>query len=129
MLHKVISMLLIVTLLQMAAWPTVFAEQKEVASPEQIKASVVKLGVGVEARVTVKLRNNTKVKGFIYQSGENDFVVVDKTGEKRTIAYSDVARVEGKNLSTGTKVAIGVAIGVGIAIAAAAILAKALEGY
>ncbi len=94
-------------------------------SIEKVKRNIDKLGVGEKARATVKLKSGTKLKGYVYQAGENDFVIADaKTGQKTTVAYSDVQQVKGKNLSTGVKIAIGVGIGaaavivlMGIAIA------------
>ena len=85
--------------------------KKETPSVEKIKKSIDKLGVGEKARTTVKLKDGRKFKGYIYQTNENDFVLVEKSGQKITIAYADVAGVKGKNLSTGTKIAIGVGIG------------------
>lgn len=83
---------------------------------EKVKRSVEKLGVGEKARTTVKLKDGTTHKGYVYQANEDTFVVVDgKTGQKTTIAYADVRAIKGHNMSTGAK------IGLGIGIAAATI--------
>ena len=51
---------------------------------EQVKSSLGKLGVGESARVEVKLRDGTRLKGYIREAGEDSFVVVDrKTGRAR----------------------------------------------
>ena len=50
---------------------------------------------------------------------DGSFVVANvKTGGATTVAYADVTRVKGHNLSSGAKVGIGIGIGVGIAIVA-----------
>ncbi len=80
-----------------------------------MKAGIVQLGVGEESYVTVKLRDKTKLAGYISEAREESFVVTDlKTSEATTVAYADVKKVKGHNLSTGAKVAIGVGIGVAV---------------
>jgi len=92
-------------------------------STEEIKASILKIGVGETARVEVKLRDNKRVKGYVYQAGKDNFIVRDsKTGADTTIPYSEVSAVKGKGMSKGAKIAIGVGIGLAAAIAVAAIL-------
>jgi hypothetical protein len=71
----------------------------------------VKLGTGSDARVEVKLRDKTKLKGHISDVGSESFAVVDdKTGSATTVTYRQVKQVKGNNLPTGVKIAIGVAI-------------------
>lgn len=90
-------------------------EDKERKHTEKVKESVIKLGQGPEARVTVKLKNGTKVKGYISQiDGSKFFVVDDATGAATEIPYPQTKQVKGNNLSTGVKVAIGVGIVLGI---------------
>ena len=79
---------------------------------ERARAGVKKVGVGRDARVEVKLRDNTKVKGYVSAAGEDSFTVIDqKTGATRTVAYADVTHVKkpGGGLSTRTWVIIGAA--------------------
>jgi hypothetical protein len=81
---------------------------------ERAKAEILKLGVGPEARVSVKLRDKTKLTGYVSKAEDNLFVVNDlKTAESTPVTYADVAQVKGHNLSTGAKIAIGIGIGVG----------------
>ncbi|HXT62958.1 MAG TPA: hypothetical protein VN696_07980 [Pyrinomonadaceae bacterium] len=69
----------------------------------------MKLGTGTAARVEVKLRDKTKLRGYVEQVADDHFVVVDeKTGATTTVAYPQVKQVQGNNLSTGAKIAIGV---------------------
>src|SRR5215207_3227615 len=77
----------------------------------KIKANVLKLGTGESARVKVKLRDQAKLEGYISDAGADTFTVTNrKTGVATTIAYPQVKSVQGNNLSTGAKIAIGVGI-------------------
>jgi len=76
--------------------------------------------MGSEARVEVKLQDNRKLKGYIREAGEGDFVVVDeKTGAVSTVDYSEVKQIKGSNRLTATKVAVNIAKGVLIVAAVA----------
>jgi multisubunit Na+/H+ antiporter MnhB subunit len=89
---------------------------------EKIKTNVSKRGTGEKERVNVKMRNGTKMKGFISQAGQDSFTLTDsKTKQTSTLAYSDVAQVKGTGLSTTSKILIGVGIGVGVSVAVLAI--------
>lgn len=77
---------------------------------ERTRAGVQKLGVGRSARVEVKLRDDTKVKGYVSAADEESFTVTDqKTGANRTIAYADATQVKKPSggLSTRTWVILG----------------------
>ena len=90
------------------------------AAAEKVKAKVARRGVGEKARVTVRLQNGTTVKGYVERAGENDFVVKDKkTGASNTIAYADVADVQGDG---GTSKWVWVGLGVGAAVVVGAVL-------
>jgi hypothetical protein len=92
---------------------------KEAKLAADVKSGIVKLGTGSAARIEVKLRDKTKIKGYVQEIAEDHFVVVDeRTGATTTIAYTQVKQVKGNNLSTGAKFAIFVLImGVLFAIA------------
>jgi len=78
---------------------------------------IAKLGAGQSSRVSLKLRDKTRVAGYISEVGDDSFDVTDpESGARTTVAYPDVVQVKGNNLSTRTKVIIGVAIAVGVAI-------------
>lgn len=80
------------------------------------KADVAAFGIGREARVSVKLRQGKKLKGYISQAGEDSFVITDsKTGSTNSIAYGDVAEIKrNKGLSTGKAILIGVGATFGV---------------
>ncbi len=91
---------------------------------EAVKSRVARLGVGAKAKATIRLKNGTKVKGYIAQADEEDFVIRDrKTDAPTTIRYADVLKVEdNKGHSTARNIAIGVAVGVGAVLAVIGIL-------
>jgi hypothetical protein len=89
---------------------------------EKVKASVCKLGVGPEARVEVKLQDGRKLKGYIRETTEDSFVVVEeKTGTVTTVKYSEVSQLKGRNGLTAAKVGLNVAKGAAIVAGVAAI--------
>ncbi|HEU4387237.1 MAG TPA: hypothetical protein VFV34_05530 [Blastocatellia bacterium] len=91
--------------------------EKEIKRVEKVKSGILKLGVGRDARVAIKLRDDVKVAGYISEVASDSFVVKDlKTDAATTVNFGDVAQVKGHNLSTGAKIAIGIGIGVGITI-------------
>ncbi|HEY9404872.1 MAG TPA: hypothetical protein VIQ24_19605, partial [Pyrinomonadaceae bacterium] len=86
---------------------------------QQARVSVLKLGTGERARVEVKLRDETKLKGYISAAGADSFTVTDaRTGAATVVAYTDVAQVKksGNGFSTMTKVLIGGAVAAGVII-------------
>ncbi|HET8782387.1 MAG TPA: hypothetical protein VFM63_08215 [Pyrinomonadaceae bacterium] len=85
--------------------------EKEARFAQKVKTEIAKLGTGPDARVNLKLRDKTKLKGYISEVGDQSFAVVDdKTGAATTVAYPQVKQVQGNNLNTGVKIAIGIAI-------------------
>src|SRR2546421_870046 len=97
------------------------APKDPVPQAEKIKMKVAKMGTGEKAKAKIKLRSGEKLKGYISSAGENDFTLTDKkTGQSKTIAYSDVDEIKKPGLSEGMKIAIIVGIAV---VATAAILA------
>jgi len=118
MFKKILSLSLIALLMNLAAVAPAYAsskEEKEARFAEKVKVNVMKLGTGEAARVKVKLRDSTKLAGYIVAADNDNFTVKDaKTGIATTIAYPQVKTVQGNNLSTGAKIAIGVGIAAAI---------------
>lgn len=119
MFKKVVTVLLVVLVINLAGGRLAYAaskEDKQVRFAEKIKANVQKLGTGESTRVKVKLRDQTKLEGYISDVGAESFTITNrKTGMATTVAYPDVKSVQGNNLSTGAKIAIGVGIAATIA--------------
>ena len=80
---------------------------------EKIRARVQKIGVGPNARVEVKLRDNTQLKGYISAAEQDSFTVTDsKTGSTRTVSYADASGVKklGGGLSAKSWIILGAAV-------------------
>jgi hypothetical protein len=107
MLKKLVSIVLASLLVQVACARTVVANtgaEKEARAIEKLKAGLAKLGTGKEARVEVKLKDKTKLKGYLSEVADDHFVVIDaKSGEATKVLYPQVGQVKGNNLSKGTK--------------------------
>jgi hypothetical protein len=104
MLKKSIALVLLSLLV---AAPSTWAKSKAEKDAEKIKAAIQKLGIGPDARVQLKLRDKTKVSGYIKEANAESFVVADvNTEATTTVPYPNVTQVKGNNLSTGAKVAI-----------------------
>ena len=96
---------------------TASAQLKAAKFSEKVKAGIAQLGTGPDARIEVKLRDKTKLKGYVSEISDDRFTLKDdKTNTVIPIAYPQVKQVKGNNLSSGAKIAIGVGIVVGIII-------------
>jgi hypothetical protein len=96
---------------------------------EEVKVKVARLGVGEKARVTVKFKDGTKLKGYISQVKDEEFIVRDrKTDAPTVVVYRDVARVESnRGHSTARNVTLGTLIGVGSVLTVLAILISTID--
>jgi hypothetical protein len=118
MLKRICSVMLSALLLQAAAVPAFAATnaEKDARRAEKVRAQLARLGTGPDARLRVELRDKTKLEGYVSQAGAGGFVVTDRAGNATTVAYPQVRKAQGNNLSTGAKIAIGVGIGAGITL-------------
>ncbi len=114
MFKKVLSLALVGFLFSVAGLRLAYAgpkEEKATRFAEKVKEGISKLGTGAEARIEVKLRDKTKLKGYVSEAGEDSFVIVDeKSGTTSTVTYAQVKQVKGNNLSTAAEIAIGVGV-------------------
>lgn len=114
MLKKCLALVLAIAVFQLVnAAPAVAATkaEKEVRAAEKVRAGILKLGTGESARVKIKLRDKTKLEGYVGEAGADSFTVVDlKTGAATVVTYPSVKQAQGNNLSTGAKIAIGLGI-------------------
>jgi len=114
MFRKLVTVLLVALMINLAGVRLAYAdsrEEKQARFTEKVKANLLKLGTGESTRVKVKLRDQTKLEGYISDAGAETFTVTShKTGMATTLAYTQVKTVQGNNLSTGAKIAIGVGI-------------------
>ena len=130
MSKKFLSLALAVLLVQASGAQVLAASgEKEARFAERVKAGVARLGTGPEARVTVRLRDKTKVEGYVSAAEGDHFVVADaKTGATASVPYAQVRSVKGNNLSTKAKVAIGVGVAVAVIVIIAVINASLDDG-
>lgn len=114
MFRKLVTLFLVALIINLAGARLAYAdskEEKQARFAEKIKANVLKLGTGESTRVRVKLRDKVKLEGYISDAGTETFTVTNqKTGVATTVAYPQVKSIQGNNLSTGAKIAIGVGI-------------------
>ena len=131
--QKSISLTLISALLYALLVVPAFAatsnpEEKEAARVAKIKASITKLGTGPDAKIEIKLRDKTKLSGYVSQANTESFMITDpKTGAATEVPYPNVAQAKGNNLSTGAAIALGIGIGVGATFLTLYLLFLALE--
>lgn len=118
MFKKICCAVLSALLLQAAAVPAFAATkaEKEAKRAEKVRAEITKLGTGADARVRLELRDKTKLEGYVSEAGADTFAVTASDGKTTTVAYPQVKRAQGNNLSTGAKIAIGVGIGVAVTL-------------
>ena len=113
MTKKVLSLLAVGLLMQSAlCLDTAFAGsrgEKQAQFARKVKDGIARLGVGKEARVEIRLRDKTRLAGYINEVNESSFVVTNPiTDVSTTVTYAGVAQVKGQNLSRGAVVAIAV---------------------
>jgi hypothetical protein len=125
MLKKICSAVLAALLLQAAAAPALAesSAEKESKRVEKVRTQLAKLGTGKDALVKLELRDKTKLAGYVGEAGPESFVVVNKAGVATTVAYPQVKKAQGNNLSTGAKIAIGIGIGAAVTLIIALIIA------
>ena len=119
MFKRILAVALAATLVNLVAVGAFAATEaeKQAKFAGKVKAAVLRLGTGESARVRVKLRDKTKLEGYVSAAGEDSFAVTSlKTGATTTVPYPQVKGVQGNNLSTGAKIAIGIGIGAGIVL-------------
>ena len=121
MLRKTFCLLLIGSIMMVTSGRMALAasaRDKEAALTEKVKAAIAKLGTGPSAQAEITLRDKSKLRGYIKEANEEHFILVHQTGDATEVAYPQVKKVTGNNLSTGAKVAIGVGIGIVILLVA-----------
>lgn len=122
MQRQSISLLLIGLILNLAFYSSARANvvdakiEKEAKFAQKVKSEIAKLGVGKESQVNVKLKDGAKLKGYVIEINDDNFVVVDNSDQSNTIHYSGVKQIKGKNNLNGTTVALVVGAFVLIAL-------------
>lgn len=111
-LAMVLAGLLFTTVLSAGTASANSKTERQARFTEKVRMSIAKLGTGNQALVALKLKDKTKVAGYISEVSADSFVVVHpKFGTVTSVNYADVAQAKGNNLGTGAKIAIGIGIG------------------
>jgi hypothetical protein len=128
-MFKKTSAMFIAALLILTNLTTIVAQQSDaVALDRRVKAQVNDLGAG--AKVTVFLKDGTKVRGSISQILDDSFdVTINKETQSSIISYRDVEKVKRRGWTTGAKVGIGVAVGAGVIVTMLAVLLSSSDGF
>jgi preprotein translocase subunit SecF len=128
MSKKILSLALVAWLFGFVALVPAEAKvdpSEEARFAERVKESIQQLGTGEAARVEVRLKDKTKLKGYVAEASDAGFSVVNlKTGVATHVAYPQVQKVKGNNLSTGAKIAIGLS-----AVVAVLVIWLIMENY
>jgi hypothetical protein len=102
MIKKIIVTPLLLLILNLVITPTVWASdnaEKEAKLAEKVKLGIAKLGAGKDSKVKLKLKDGTKLKGYISEISEDEFFVKnEKTDEIVGVPYSSVKQIKGNNL-------------------------------
>lgn len=73
------------------------AQEDDAKSKAKVKYALIEIGTGLNARVEIKLRDKTKLKGYVSELDDDHFTLVqDKTGASTRIAYQQVQKVKGQ---------------------------------
>ena len=114
-MKKIVASVLAVLMINFVCVASVVAESRpdqDAQVTAKVKAAILKLGTGPAAYVELKLRDGTRLKGYVDETSDDSFTVVEeKTGGPRKVPYPQVKQVKGNNLSTGAKIAIGAGVG------------------
>ena len=126
-MKKILTLALTLLLLQAQTGAVALAagqSSKDAQTPDEVKVLVNRAGIGEKARVTLRLKDGTKRKGYVSEHRDNDFVLRDrKTDAPSTIAYADVSKLGiDHGHSTARNTTIGVVIGVGAVLTVLGIL-------
>jgi len=117
MFKKCLSLVFIGLLMFAANLQIISAQTNSGNSVEKVKTAVVRRGTGEKSKVVVKMKDGTKKKGYISQTGEDSFDLTDsKTKQTTAVAYRDVAQVKKQGLSKGAKIALGIGIAAAVTV-------------
>jgi hypothetical protein len=121
----------VVLALLLANVPSLAGTQAETDAQliDKVRSKIARLGVGEKAKATLRLKDGTKVKGYISQMRETDVVMRDRQTDQPTpVLFKDIAKVDdNRGHGTAKKVGIGIAIGAGAVLVVIAALIASLD--
>ena len=86
-----------------AASPALAGAAQDAESARKAKEAVAKVGTGPKARVEVRLKDGTKLKGHVAEATDDGFSVVDASGGTTRVAYADVEKVKAAGGGSGLR--------------------------
>ena len=102
MFKKVLTAALAALLINLAAAGTARAQDAATATAK-VKETVAKLGTGPSALAEVKLKNRTKLKGYVAEASGEHFTVAGSDGKVTRVAYAEVESVKAVKPKSGRK--------------------------
>ncbi|HEX8494894.1 MAG TPA: hypothetical protein VF658_18780 [Pyrinomonadaceae bacterium] len=107
MRQKLRSLVVLTLLVSLVCYTSVRASSnpdQDAEARAKVKYALIELGTGPDARVKIKLRDKTELKGYISDLDDDHFTLVqDKTGASIEIAYEQVQKVKGKHHFNGDR--------------------------
>ena len=117
MFKKYLTLILTILFINLSFSTVALAEtkpEKDAKFAAKVKLQIAKLGAGTESKVEVKLKDGTKLKGYVSNISAESFSVTDaKTGAITEVPYPNAKQVKGNNLSQKVAFIIGVGLIVG----------------
>ncbi|MFZ1699620.1 MAG: hypothetical protein WBO10_05825 [Pyrinomonadaceae bacterium] len=93
---SLIASLFILSIAPVAVAVAANAPANEAKTIEMVRSKIQKLGTGPKVKVEVKLQDGHKLKGYISEADDEQFLVVDKSGVAEVISYSVVRQVSSR---------------------------------
>lgn len=135
MSKRIVWLILTAFLLNAAYASLAFGQQpalvseKDLMHAEKIRQTIRKTGAGLEKQITLKLKDNTELTGFISEVADDHFIVKTLNSVPVSLTYDQVDKVVVRNVSKNRrdftssgsvfkKVSAGIAIGFGVALIA-----------
>lgn len=76
---------------------------------EKARQAAATIGTGEKATVEVKLRDGTKLNGYIASASADSLTLMEKSGASRTVPFSDVDQLKRRRGGLSTAAWIGIA--------------------
>lgn len=119
MFKKILIFAIVGMVLNLATAQIAFADTKEEKFTSRVRTDILKLGTGPDAKIDVKLKDKSKIKGYVSEANNEQVVIMSEAGVKVPVSYPQVRQVRGNNLSEGVKILIGVGVAIAFIIFAA----------
>ena len=115
MFTKTLTIFLVAVVLLFTNVDVIVGQQSAVELDRQVKAQLNKFGAG--AKITVYLKDGTKVRGSVGQILDDSFdVTLNDETKSSVISYRDVQKIKRRGWSTTAKVVVGGLIGAAVLV-------------